>query len=330
MGICITYNYCNYENNVLGTSNDDINQDDELRSKFFSKRGKSYIKIKSMKKRLDGINNSTISTESFLRTKTYSRHALYNINNNHHNNTIITINQTNIKNNLSSFANALQERKTNIMKQNKPKEKIEIIIEKEKDNDIKKENKSEENSISNNNLNINLNNNLNNNINNKKDKLSILNNSELPFSKCKTDLDLLLLTEKNQKEEEEQNNIKYELVEELPESIQFSPEDDIHLIKELKHHFLFENLSDKIITELVENSTRLQLEENMIIFKEGEEANSFYILKKGKIKLFDNKNIKYLNGDDFLSFGEMGLNKYSIRRKYTAITQTNVELYIFD
>lgn len=26
----------------------------------------------------------------------------------------------------------------------------------------------------------------------------------------------------------------------------------------------------------------------------------------------------------------MGLNKYSIRRKYTAITQTNVELYIFD
>ena len=240
MGICITYNYCNYENNVLGTSNDDINQDDELRSKFFSKRGKSYIKIKSMKKRLDGINNSTISTESFLRTKTYSRRALININNKYQNNTLITINQTNIqKNNLSSFANALQERKTNIMKQNKPKEKIEIIIEKEKDNDIKKENKSEENSISNNNLNINLNNNLNNNINNKKDKLSILNNSELPFSKCKTDLDLLLLTEKNQKEEEEQNNIKYELVEELPESIQFSPEDDIHLIKELKHHFLF-------------------------------------------------------------------------------------------
>ena len=326
MGICITYNYCNYNNNLLNTSNEDINQDEEIRSKLFYRRGKSYIKIKSMKKRLDGINNSTISTESFLRTKTFSRLAPFHINNNQQNNTLITINQTNIqKNNLSSFANALQERKKS-MKENKKKEKITIVIEKvqDKEKEIKKENENEESSCSNKEN--------ENNINNKKDdnKLSIINNSELPFSKCKTDLDLLKLTEKNQKEEEEQNNMKYELIEELPESTQFSPEDDIHLIKELKHHFLFENLSDKIITELVENSTRLQLEENMIIFKEGEEANSFYVLKKGKIKLFDNKNTKYLNGNEFFSFGEMGLNNYSIRRKYSAITQSNVELYIFD
>ncbi len=326
MGICITYNYCNYNNNLLNTSNEDINQDEEIRSKLFYKRGKSYIKIKSMKKRLDGINNSTISTESFLRTKTFSRLTPFHINNNHQNNTLITINQTNIqKNNLSSFANALQERKKS-MKEKKNKEKITIVIEKvqDKEKEIKKENENEESSCSNKEN--------ENNINNKKDdnKLSIINNSELPFSKCKTDLDLLKLTEKNQKEEDEQNNMKYELIEELPESTQFSPEDDIHLIKELKHHFLFENLSDKIITELVENSTRLQLEENMIIFKEGEEANSFYVLKKGKIKLFDNKNTKYLNGNEFFSFGEMGLNNYSIRRKYSAITQSNVELYIFD
>ena len=72
MGICITYNYCNYNNNLLNTSNEDINQDEEIRSKLFYKRGKSYIKIKSMKKRLDGINNSTISTESLLRTKTFT------------------------------------------------------------------------------------------------------------------------------------------------------------------------------------------------------------------------------------------------------------------
>ena len=78
MGICITYNYCKNNNNLLNVSNDDINQDDEIRSKTFYKTGKSYIKIKSMKKRLDGINNSTISTESFLRTKTYSRRALIN------------------------------------------------------------------------------------------------------------------------------------------------------------------------------------------------------------------------------------------------------------
>ena len=320
MGICITYNYCKNNNNLLNVSNDDINQDDEIRSKTFYKTGKSYIKIKSMKKRLDGINNSTISTESFLRTKTYSRRVFININNKYQNNTLITINQTNIqKNNLSSFGNALQERK-NTMNQNKKKE---IVINIEKEKETKKEEENEESLFSNND---------NENLHHKKDenKLLIINNSEVHFTKCKTYLDLLKLTEKNQKEEVEQNDIKYELIEELPESTQFSPEDDIHLIKVLKHHFLFGNLSEKIITELVENSTRLQLEENMIIFKEGEEANSFYVLKKGKIKIYDSKNTKYLNSNEYLSFGEMGLNKYSIRRKYTAITQTNVELYIFD
>ena len=46
MGICITYNYCKNNNNLLNVSNDDINQDDEIRSKTFYKTGKSYIKIK--------------------------------------------------------------------------------------------------------------------------------------------------------------------------------------------------------------------------------------------------------------------------------------------
>ncbi len=109
----------------------------------------------------------------------------------------------------------------------------------------------------------------------------------------------------------------------------FTIDDDNHLISLLKNHFLFDKLSEKNIKELVDNSTRLQLDENMIIFKEGEEANSFYVLKKGKIKIYDNKNSKFISSE-FSSFGEIGLNKIPMRRKYSAITQSNVELYIFD
>ena len=118
-------------------------------------------------------------------------------------------------------------------------------------------------------------------------------------------------------------------MEENPITNKFTAEDDKNLIKLLKNHFLFENFSEETISELVENSTRLQLDENMIIFNEGEEANSFYVLKKGKVKLFDNKTSKFLI-TEYLSFGEMGLIKKSIRRRYSAITQSNVELYIFE
>ena len=155
-------------------------------------------------------------------------------------------------------------------------------------------------------------------------------NNNIGLNKSKTELkgkDNKVMDEIEEEEEDEED--KYILMEENPITNKFTAEDDKNLIKLLKNHFLFENFSEETISELVENSTRLQLDENMIIFNEGEEANSFYVLKKGKVKLFDNKTSKFLI-TEYLSFGEMGLIKKSIRRRYSAITQSNVELYIFE
>ena len=154
-------------------------------------------------------------------------------------------------------------------------------------------------------------------------------NNNIGLNKSKTELKGKDNKVMDEIEEEEDEEDKYILMEENPITNKFTAEDDKNLIKLLKNHFLFENFSEETISELVENSTRLQLDENMIIFNEGEEANSFYVLKKGKVKLFDNKTSKFLI-TEYLSFGEMGLIKKSIRRRYSAITQSNVELYIFE
>ena len=168
-----------------------------------------------------------------------------------------------------------------------------------------------------------------NEVNNSNVKKNNKNNN-IGLNKSKTELkgkDNKVMDEIEEEEEDEED--KYILMEENPITNKFTAEDDKNLIKLLKNHFLFENFSEETISELVENSTRLQLDENMIIFNEGEEANSFYVLKKGKVKLFDNKTSKFLI-TEYLSFGEMGLIKKSIRRRYSAITQSNVELYIFE
>ena len=293
MGICITYNYNPKENNDIKVSKTETQKEELLKKKFYSQRGKTFIKLRSTNKKIESINPSTISTELFLRTKSIYRF-----------------------NNTQGLINGKPIINMNIINTN-PKNTNKKSTFKKGFQDTEKENKKIKNKEKKN---------LNNDIQLLKSKTELVNIKE---KEKETPNKIKEEEEYEEEEEYDDREPKYELIEEQPEINKFTVEDDNHLISLLKKHFLFEKISERNIKELVENSTRLQLDENMIIFKEGEEANSFYVLKKGKIKIYDSKNSKFISSE-FSSFGEIGLNKISMRRKYSAITQSNVELYIFD
>ena len=109
----------------------------------------------------------------------------------------------------------------------------------------------------------------------------------------------------------------------------FPIEDNKIIFNVLKQHFLFSYFDDFLLNNLIEESTGIQLEKDMIIFNEGEEANSFYILRNGEIELYDKYNKKILN-KEYSTFGEIGLIDLTYQRKYTAKANSIVQLYVID
>ena len=123
-------------------------------------------------------------------------------------------------------------------------------------------------------------------------------------------------------------NLEYE-IEKENEKNNFPIEDNKLIFNILKEHFLFNKFDEYSLYNLIEESTGIQLEKDMIIFNEGEEANSFYILRKGEIEIYDKFNNKILN-KEYSTFGEIGLIDLTYQRKYTAKTNSIVQLYVID
>ncbi len=131
-----------------------------------------------------------------------------------------------------------------------------------------------------------------------------------------------------EKENYDSQNMEYE-IEKENEKNNFPIDDNKYIINILKEHFLFFDFDENTLNLLIDESTGIQLEKNMIIFKEGEEANSFYILRKGEIEIFDKFNSKIIN-KKYSTFGEIGLININAKRKYTAKTNSIAQLYVID
>ena len=131
-----------------------------------------------------------------------------------------------------------------------------------------------------------------------------------------------------EKENYDSQNMEYE-IEKENEKNNFPIDDNKYIINILKEHFLFFDFDENTLNFLIDDSTGIQLEKNMIIFKEGEEANSFYILRKGEIEIFDKFNSKIIN-KKYSTFGEIGLININAKRKYTAKTNSIAQLYVID
>ena len=215
MGICITYNYHPKENNDIKVAKIETEKEQMLKKRFYSKRGKTFIKLRSNNKKIESTNPSTMSTELFLRTKSLFRfNNTQGVNNGQpiiNMNIINNTNQKNIKN------------KSSFSKGNKNTEKK----EKNKFKNNEKKNKL-------------------NNIQLLKSK------TELVKDKDKKKEESNQIKEEEEYEEEESDDErepKYELIEEQPEMNKFTIDDDNHLISLLKNHFLFDKLSEKNIKE---------------------------------------------------------------------------------
>ena len=117
---------------------------------------------------------------------------------------------------------------------------------------------------------------------------------------------------------------------EINEKSKFFKEKDKIILNHLKNHYLFETFNEDDIKNLINSSIILTINSGKIIFNENEDANSFYIIKKGSVKLYDSK-ISFIISKDYSSFGEIGLIENDlIKRKYSAITEENTELYVIN
>ncbi len=100
---------------------------------------------------------------------------------------------------------------------------------------------------------------------------------------------------------------------------------DSDLLMVLKKHFLFEKLNENDIKKIIYSSIKHKVDSGKIIFKKGDDANSFFIIKKGIIKIFDNQNYKLIS-KEYSSFGEIGLINNLNKRKYSAISESKSTL----
>ena len=117
---------------------------------------------------------------------------------------------------------------------------------------------------------------------------------------------------------------------EINEKSKFFKEKDKIILNHLKNHYLFETFNEDDIKNLINSSIILTINSGKIIFNENEDANSFYIIKKGSVKLYDSK-IAFIISKDYSSFGEIGLIENDlIKRKYSAITEENTELFVIN
>lgn len=74
----------------------------------------------------------------------------------------------------------------------------------------------------------------------------------------------------------------------------------------LKSHFLFSTIPEDTIKQLIKQMKTYILEENQIVYKQGNIGVNFYIIEKGKIEvLINNESTKFLTSGK--CFGELGL-----------------------
>ena len=190
-----------------------------------------------------------------------------------------------------------------------------------------------------NNINLNHKKILNPKANIKKSKLkedkndnNIINNKNIE-NKNKEDEKSIIEEEEDEEEKNKEKQIisKTQIVESFKVNIlentksKFISEDKT-LINIIKSHFLFDHLSEEEINKITNSISKRKLKKGTIIFNEEEEANNLYIIKKGTVKIFDKKKYIIIS-EEYSSFGEISLIPYITKRKYSAITESNVELY---
>ena len=107
---------------------------------------------------------------------------------------------------------------------------------------------------------------------------------------------------------------------------------DIGLINKIKiilsNHFLFNNISENLLTFLSNNFFSYDFPKNTIIYNEGDICNYFYILYKGQVEIFNKKKIPQ-KLKPFKTFGENSLLSKT-NRENTVKSIENITVFVLD
>ena len=152
-----------------------------------------------------------------------------------------------------------------------------------------------------------------------------------------------LITNKTIDETNNQDRKNFKLSYSIKTNAVFGQESQKLLIYYLHKHFMIMEYSDEFINYLMDYINVLKYKNREIIFKKGEVANNFYLIKQGLVMLVSNgKVFKKLNAGN--TFGEISLfqnEKYEnndnddsninnndiLLRNYTAVSSGKTELY---
>ena len=161
------------------------------------------------------------------------------------------------------------------------------------------------------------NNNNNKNNNNIKKNSTNLNISD--FSKSKT------MIKENQAKEKTNENLKFEITQEL-----LTQNEEMAISNIFLYHYLFHKSTKENLAFIIKEIREFQIEANSTIFCEGDEGSCMFIIKNGKVKLTSKNTKKSIILGPGRIFGELALMKEDTERTYNAIAETDLCFYSFD
>ena len=172
------------------------------------------------------------------------------------------------------------------------------------------------------------------------DKNENSNRNSHRTNQTKRNILLRKLTEKNNKETCDENDISNMKNPNNPNSKNqenkslfsyssndISKNEENMLYNFFKQHYLFMEYNNEFYKTLISHISILEIEKDICIFKKGEKATIFFIIKSGEVILKNettNKRIKLTSRD---SFGEISLINPNSIRAYSAYAKTKIELY---
>ena len=131
-------------------------------------------------------------------------------------------------------------------------------------------------------------------------------------------------TKKESKKEEnqQQEDIKYEISEHL-----LSKNEELNIYNIILYHYLFHKTSEDNLVFIIKQLKQFQIDEGSIVFKEGDPGSCIFIINSGTVVLSskNSKNKKILSPGTI--FGELALVKDNIKRTYDATAMTNLSFY---
>ena len=123
-------------------------------------------------------------------------------------------------------------------------------------------------------------------------------------------------------EENQQQDLKYEISEHL-----LSKNEEINISNIFLYHYLFHKTNENDLLFIMKKLKEIQIEENSIVFNEGDPGSCIFLIKTGKIILSSKNSKNQITLEPGKIFGELALVKNNIRRTYDAKATTDSSFY---